>query len=354
MKEEEKEEEEPSFDRFIHISSPNPTNEQRLLVEEFRRMLSEDILYKKHIEWATDSELLRFLIARHFKINSALELIRGALKWREQRKPNEIEKSLKWPQNMARESETGKIYCPGYDRWGRSIVVLDNTVQNTNSIDDQMTFLAWNLEFAIKMMEKDRVDKYLVFMHLENFSFRNIPPISSTTETIHMVCNCYPERLGHCIAYQPPAIFGMVYHTIKRLLDPKTVSKLIFISGDVSEGSVNDLKMKEVVGEGWKRLTGATEPVHARNSSPGYIHGEYWPTVMERLEKWKERERVRVELKEEEMVCSQRDVDKEKEEDGIIKEEESIRKEEGKTDEKVNDEEEGKEEEEEEEEEEGK
>jgi hypothetical protein len=36
-------------------------------------------------------------------------------------------------------------------------------VQNTNSIDDQMLFLAWNLEFGIKEMSGGN-DKFLVFM----------------------------------------------------------------------------------------------------------------------------------------------------------------------------------------------
>lgn len=42
-------------------------------------------------------------------------------------------------------------------------MVFDNTVENTYSIDDQMTYLAWKLEFAIRSME-DHVDKYTLFM----------------------------------------------------------------------------------------------------------------------------------------------------------------------------------------------
>ena len=49
-------------------------------------------------------------------------------------------------------STLGKIYNPGKDQFGRSVVVFDNTVQNTTSHDDQMTFLAWSLEFALREM----------------------------------------------------------------------------------------------------------------------------------------------------------------------------------------------------------
>ena len=67
----------------------------------------------------------------------------------------------------------------GYDRWGRPVVVFDSAVQNTKDVNGQMKFLAWSLELATRMMP-DSIDKYLVFMNLENFSFWNCPSMSST------------------------------------------------------------------------------------------------------------------------------------------------------------------------------
>lgn len=136
-------------------------------------------------------------------------------------------------------NRTGKIYIPGKDQWGRPIMVFDNSVQvrgfhllinrrityllllfsflypfpfvrlsqNTTDVENQMRFLAWNLEFLIREMDVDAntdkfVDKYLIFMHLENFSFLNMPPFKATRETITMLTTCYPERLGHCILYK--------------------------------------------------------------------------------------------------------------------------------------------------------
>jgi len=201
------------------------------------------------------------------------------LEWREQRKPSDLKPDAK----MSKESETGKIYCPGSDKWGRPVLVLDNTVQNTSVVDDQMSFLAWNLEFAIQLMPPT-VDKYLVFIHLKRFSIFNTPPFAATKETIHMLCNCYPERLGHCIIYQPPAIFLTFFNAVKSFLDPKTVSKLVFIRGEVDEGSANDLLMRSIVGDRWKELTGAEQPVRSAGSSPGYLHEAHWPSVALRLQ----------------------------------------------------------------------
>lgn len=273
----------PPFCRSIHLKCDKPTAEQAVIVNEFRTALKEFPLYKEHMDWANDEQLLRFLIARNFNLAASADLIKNALKWRDMRKPGEIEQSQKWPEGIEKEGETGKIYCPGYDRWGRSVLVFDNAVQNTKCVDDQMTFLAWNLEFAIKLM-KPNVDKYLVFLHLRAFSIFNNPPLAATKETINMLCNCYPERLGHCIAYQPPIYFRIFFNTVKAFLDPKTASKVVFIIGDVSEGSENDLKMRELIGDNWKEMVGAEKQPLKPGSGPGYDHDAYWPTVMSRLE----------------------------------------------------------------------
>jgi hypothetical protein len=138
----------------------------------------------------------------------------------------------------------------GFDRWGRPIVVLDNSVENTNSIADQMLFLAWNLESTMQEMPST-VDKFCLFIvcpalsprpsphrlpslrlslslsvvcvsvslyispylclyvfgspslqHLDRFSLWNVPPLAATKETIDLVSKCYPERLGHAIIFQ--------------------------------------------------------------------------------------------------------------------------------------------------------
>jgi hypothetical protein len=68
-----------------------------------------------------------------------------------------------------------------------------------------MTFLAWTLEFAIKVMEYNnknnnnndsnntnnssyQADKFVIFINLETFSF--------CRETLMMLITSYPERLG--------------------------------------------------------------------------------------------------------------------------------------------------------------
>ncbi|RYH02928.1 hypothetical protein EON65_47550 [archaeon] len=281
----------PPFEQAIHLRIVEPTEENVAKINEFRDALANHklaSLYENHKAWADDTQLQRFLIARSYNLQKSLDMIIEALQWREKRKPSEIDKQEGWEEKMSRESETGKIYCPGQDRWSRPVLIFDNTVQNTPHVDDHMNFLAFNLEFAIKTMTPD-VDKYLVFMHLENFSFFNMPPFASTRETIQMMCTCFPERLGHCIAYRPPGIFRTFFDTVKGFLDPRTVSKMIFITGDVSDGSENDKLLRKIIGDNWKVLTGAEQSRVDDKTSPGYIHHKYWPTVVERLEEVRSR-----------------------------------------------------------------
>lgn len=270
------------FPPAIHIKCDDGNGKYATKIQEFRSSLVDHPLYSDFKEWLSDEQLLRFLVAKDFVMTKSHALICDALKWRSERKPHEIERQPGWQDKLKHEAMTGKIYIPGKDKYGRSVVVFDNTVQNTTDHDDQINFLAWNLEFAIHEMSKE-VDKYVIFMHLNNFSLFNCPAMATTRETIRMLCSCYCERLGHCVCYLPPSIFHTVFNALKSFVDPKTVAKLVFITGDVSENSENDLKLKEIIGDNWAVLTGAKQPVISRGCSPGFDINTYWPNLMERV-----------------------------------------------------------------------
>ena len=266
----------------IHQLTPNPNSDQLVLVEQLKEM----IITSGHCtSWVDDVTIMRFLIARNFDVKKSYDLLITALKWRKLRSVDSIlDDRAKWEPHMAAEVETGKIYLPGMDVHGRPVVIFDNTVQNTNNVDKQMEFLAWSLEFAIRLMPPAVSDKYVVFMHLNSFSIFNCPPLKATRETISILCSCFPERLGHCICYQPPTYFITFYNTIKSFIDIKTRKKVVFISGDVSDGSPNDVTMRMIIGDDWKKLTGAEQKVYKKNCSPGFQFDAYWPSILARYD----------------------------------------------------------------------
>ena len=275
--------------------------ENRAKISELRSLLLENPLFREHDAkgFCTEHTLRRFLIARNWNVEIAAQLLEGCLMWRTKRQPywvlSEPESAIS--KEFEHESVTGKIQVPGTDRWGRAVLIFDNSVQNTTGHDAQMRFLAWNMELCYRTMQGGS-DKICLFMHLNNFSFFNNPPMESTKETIQILCNNYPESLGSCVIYQPPAFFSGVYSAVKFLIDPKTRSKFHFINGDVSTGSLNDRKLCYLIGDNWRTITGATlEAVETRpsayhrrdiQSALGFRHESYWRDVLEREKKWTE------------------------------------------------------------------
>jgi hypothetical protein len=239
-------------------------------------------------DFCTDSILHHFLIARKFDVQKSSRMLITALEWRAKRNPNQWFQRSSGSDLLAqheRESATGKIQLRGRDKYQREIIVFDNTVQNTDGSDGQLNFLAWNLEMAIHTMPQS-VDKYVIFMHLKNFSIFNSPPAQTTKETLLMLTTCFPERLGHCICYQPPFYFFHVFNLLKslNLIDKRTLKKVIFINDDVSDGSENDVLLSAILGNNWKALTNASAPVVSAGCSPGFRPAEYWPWLMQRWE----------------------------------------------------------------------
>jgi hypothetical protein len=285
------------FDASVHICSPSVDADA---VAKLRDFLASDPAaskaYKSALEkypnankWCSDAQLNRFLIARKFHIKDTASLLLGALEWRAMRQPESIETRKDFSLSFRQQASTGKIYIPGKDKWNRPVLVFDNTVENWPNLDDRMAHLAWNLEFAIRQMPND-VDKYVVILHLQNWSITNIPPFKVTIETIQMLTKCYPERLGHCVLYKPPGMFSAFWKTVKGFVDVKTQQKLVLISKDVSEGSKNDLTLKEIIGPDWKTLTGAEQPAFHPKSSPGFNIDTYWPMAMQKLKEIQARE----------------------------------------------------------------
>lgn len=280
-----------SIDVDLHIMSGDIPEEQFAKVQALRNLLGADWEYKKneHIrKYCTNAVLHHFLIARKYNLDKSFKLLQTALEWRGKRNPNQWFRSDMPKKDMEaheKESRTGKIQLCGRDRFDREVVVFDNSVQNTSVADGQLNFLAWNLELAIHTMP-DHVDKYVVFMHLKNFSIFNSPPLQTTKETILMLTSCYPERLGHCICFQPPYYFFTVFNMLKTLglIDKRTLNKVLFILGDVSDGSENDKLLSKIIGSNWKMLTNATSKVLSPGCSPGFIHEEYWPWLLQRWE----------------------------------------------------------------------
>jgi hypothetical protein len=283
----------PPFARNVHIMSATIDEDVRKQVDELRAILassaspsspSEEAIYRQYEDWCTDEQLHRFLIARQYHVRNAFEMIIAALKWRLKRIPADGVESLDgWEARMSKEGETGKMYIPGLDKYRRPIIVADDSAQNTVDEDGRLSFVAWYMEYACRLMDSD-VDKFVTFIHFENFSIFGGPSMRALQESIFMATTAFPERLGHCIIYRPPTTFKFLWNALTPFIDSKTMNKIKFVTGNMDDGSANDVLLKEIIGDNWKVLCGAEQPVVKKGNSPGYDHSVHWPMSMSRYQ----------------------------------------------------------------------
>lgn len=63
----------------------------------------------------------------------------------------------------------------------------------------------------------------------EGYSPRNSPPFAVTKQSISILQNHYPERLGHAVMAQPPCIFNLAWNAFYPFLDANTRQRIMFV-----------------------------------------------------------------------------------------------------------------------------
>lgn len=64
----------------------------------------------------------------------------------------------------------------------------------------------------------------------EGYSPRNSPPFAVTKQSISILQNHYPERLGYAIVAKPPCIFKLAWNALYPFLDTATRQKIMFVN----------------------------------------------------------------------------------------------------------------------------
>ena len=163
---------------------------------------------------------------------------------------------------------------------------------NLNAAQKQraaMRHLAFSLERSVRQMALcDGVEKHVVFISLQDFSLWTAPSAATTRETIEIVTQHYPERVGHCVLYKAPAVFTAFWKVARRLLDPVTAAKITFISGDTAVGSDNDKTLGVIMGDNWRELTRQDDPAFEEGGSRGYRHTESWAKAVREEAEWRQ------------------------------------------------------------------
>uniref|UniRef100_A0A7N0TQR9 CRAL-TRIO domain-containing protein n=1 Tax=Kalanchoe fedtschenkoi TaxID=63787 RepID=A0A7N0TQR9_KALFE len=205
-----------------HSEQKIDPGQSELKVKELREALGP--LSGHCLQYCTDACLRRYLDARNGNVEKAKKMLEESLKWRSTFKPEDI----RWS-DVAMEGETGKLFRANFhDRHGRTVLILRPGMQNTNSIDSQMKHLVYNIENAIFNLPEGQ-EQMAWLIDFTGWSLTNSVPVKTTRDTINILQNHYPERLGIAFLYNPPRIFESSWKIVKYFFDAKTIQKVKFV-----------------------------------------------------------------------------------------------------------------------------
>ena len=187
--------------------------------------------------FCTDACLCRYLRARGWDVVKAKKMLDGTLAWRAASGVDALRFA-----DVAAEAATGKMSRLGCrDRKGRPVLLMRPRFENTRQPAGQIQFLTWNMEAACRSMSKGQggpplgagadlaSEQMVIVVDFLDYSLRNAPPTKTSMETLHILLNHYPERLGGAVLLSPPALFQLLWAMVQPFLDHRTSSKIHFV-----------------------------------------------------------------------------------------------------------------------------
>ena len=217
--------------------------------------------------YVDDACLCRYLRARKWNVDKALKMIIASLQWRATMKPE----ALTWD-DIADEALTGKQYRSGRDKRGRRVLVMRPDRENSYNHVENIKFLVYTLENILWKSSREREprgskadlapEQIVILINFTDWSRKNAVPMATARETLSILQNHYPERLGLAVCFNPPTIFRVFWSIISPFIDPKTYSKIVFVNkkkkekaaatmGAVFHSSAVDDDMGGVVPSAW-------------------------------------------------------------------------------------------------------
>ncbi|CAG8677476.1 16405_t:CDS:2 [Funneliformis caledonium] len=262
-------------------SPPELIAEQKEIFSLFKEYVDsilipkEDVRYQIERDWTTDACLKRYLRAAKWNLTDAKKKIKDSLAWRREYKPSEID-----PKLVEFEAVTGKQHLNGFDKDGRPILYLRPGLENTSPGPDQLRFIIFNFESAIKIMP-DNVENIVIIVdfNFNNCSARNSPGLGVAKEFMNVLSSNYPERLGYSMIINAPWYFWGFFKLLSPFIDPVTKNKIKFV--DIKNPS------KVTQDSSWVNpsdfiLENQLESEYGGSNLFEYHHETYWNALCEK------------------------------------------------------------------------
>lgn len=79
--------------------------------------------------------------------------------------------------------------------------------QNTANHEMQIKYFVYVMERASYLTDKAGLDKMCWVLDCPGYSMKTAPPMKTSMETLRIMQDHYPERLGEAICYKPPTLW---------------------------------------------------------------------------------------------------------------------------------------------------
>jgi len=174
-------------------------------------------------------------------VGKAKKMLEATLKWRADSGVERITYG-----QVAAEAATGKMTrLKIRDRTGRPVLLMRPRFENTKLADGQIRFLSWNMLALTRCMVDDfprgqgadlAAEQLTLVIDFKGYSVWNAPPTKTSMETLSILQNHFPERLGSAVLLNPPRLFSVLWAMIGPFLDARTVAKIHFIDLSAPKG----------------------------------------------------------------------------------------------------------------------
>ncbi|KAK4534423.1 hypothetical protein CDCA_CDCA01G0448 [Cyanidium caldarium] len=229
-----------SSDLEAVVMTPAVDENTRALVDSLRERIRASGIQLSASErrWSDDACLSRFLRARRRHVGRAYRQWQETLLWRREFGVEEMMLRADLA-DVRHQSETGKMYVHGYDKYNRPLVIMTPRLQNTSerkTSQGQMRHLVYTLERAVAMM-RPPVEKLCLIIDFQGYSLRNAPSLQVQRQTLKILQDHYPERLGMAICIDAPVLFWTFFQLIKPFIDKRTAAKIKFAERKAKPGT---------------------------------------------------------------------------------------------------------------------